>query len=336
MPRHQRAAFVLSARAVTESSRARWLTGLKLAFTAIVFTILVVSVDPVAIASAWRRIDLRWTLLAILLVPLNLLCQYRRIRAALVRVYPAISFRAAIHPLLAGLAMGAITPGRVGELGQVMLLPAGGRTKALGTLTVMRAYGFLSVVALGLAAWMANPTLLRADARTALLTGGAVLLVLSAFTGIAEWYFHREEHLATGRLIRRIRGAEGVFSGVEALTTRDRLRFCGWSFALSLTYLTQLTFLMRAFGAEVELLDGMLAGAVTTGIVAVLPVAIGNIGVRETAAVVVWKQVGTSAVAAFNGAFLLFLINVAFPGLAGILWNWAETLRTRRVCGNQP
>ncbi|HRS95640.1 MAG TPA: lysylphosphatidylglycerol synthase transmembrane domain-containing protein [Candidatus Latescibacteria bacterium] len=327
MPRDKRPILTVSAPPMAESSRSRWLKRLRLAFTIIVFAVLVVSVDPVAIAATWRRIDPQWISLAVLLVPPNLFCQYRRISAALMPVYPAISFRTAIHPLLAGLAMGAVTPGRVGELGQVMLLPSGGRTKALGTLTVMRAYGFLSVVALGLAAWMANPALLRTDSRTAVCTGGAVLLVLAALTGVAEWYFRREEHLTTGGLIRRIRGAEGVFAGVKTLSAKDRVRFCGWSLALSFVYLTQLTFLMRAFGAAVPLWDGLLAGAVTTGIVAVLPVAVGNIGVRETAAVVVWKQVGTNAAAAFNGAFLLFLINVVLPGLAGIIWNWWETFR---------
>ncbi|HPU85459.1 MAG TPA: lysylphosphatidylglycerol synthase transmembrane domain-containing protein [Candidatus Latescibacteria bacterium] len=321
---------------MAESSRARWLKRLKLAFTIIVFAVLVVSVDPVAIAATWRRTDPRWISLALVLIPPNLFCQYRRIVAALAPVYPAISFRAAIRPLLAGLAMGAITPGRVGELGQVMLLPSGGRTKAIGTLTLMRAYGFLSVVALGLAAWMANPALLRTDSRTAVCSGSAVLLVLAALTGVAEWYFRREEHFATGRLIRKIRGAEGVFAGVKTLSGKDRVRFCGWSLALSFVYLTQLTFLMRAFGAAVPLWDGLLAGAVTTGIVALLPVAAGNVGVRETAAVVVWKQVGTNAAAAFNGAFLLFLINVVLPGLVGIVWNWWESFRAEGSARRRP
>ncbi len=327
---------MVSAPPMAESSRARWLKRLKLAFTIIVFAVLVVSVDPVAIAATWRRTDPRWISLALVLIPPNLFCQYRRIVAALAPVYPAISFRAAIRPLLAGLAMGAITPGRVGELGQVMLLPSGGRTKAIGTLTLMRAYGFLSVVALGLAAWMANPALLRTDSRTAVCSGSAVLLVLAALTGVAEWYFRREEHFATGRLIRKIRGAEGVFAGVKTLSGKDRVRFCGWSLALSFVYLTQLTFLMRAFGAAVPLWDGLLAGAVTTGIVALLPVAAGNVGVRETAAVVVWKQVGTNAAAAFNGAFLLFLINVVLPGLVGIVWNWWESFRAEGSARRRP
>jgi len=183
---------------------------------------------------------------------------------------------------------------------------------------------------------MANPALLRTDSRTAVCYGSAVLLVLAALTGVAEWYFRREEHFATGRLIRKIRGAEGVFAGVKTLSGKDRVRFCGWSLALSFVYLTQLTFLMRAFGAAVPLWDGLLAGAVTTGIVALLPVAVGNVGVRETAAVVVWKQVGTNAAAAFNGAFLLFLINVVLPGLAGIVWNWWESFRGEGSARRRP
>jgi uncharacterized membrane protein YbhN (UPF0104 family) len=264
------------------------------------------------------------------LLPLNLFCQLQRVRTGLVRVYEGIGSRHIGRALLAGLALGAVTPGRVGELGQVMFLPSGGRKKALGVMTIMRAYGFLSIVVLGLIAWIVEPSLLRTSGTIAVCVAVSGLVVLAALSGAAEWYFARSDHPTTSRLLRRIAGAQDALAGVSVITVLDRVWFVIWSLALFLVYLIQLECIMWAFGATVPLFDGLLAGAVTTGIVAVVPIAVGNIGVRETAAIVVWKQVGVSAATAFNGAFLLFVFNVVLPGLVGLAWNWVESARAAR------
>ncbi len=93
------------------------------------------------------------------------------------------------------------------------------------------------------------------------------------------------------------------------------------SITTSLVYLTQLVFLMRSFGASVSWLDGIAAGAITFGIVTVLPFTLGGIGVRESAAAIIWHQLGVAAPVAVNAAFLLFAMNVIVPGAIGITWN---------------
>ena len=50
-----------------------------------------------------------------------------------------------------------------------------------------------------------------------------------------------------------------------------------------------------------------------------LPVSFGDLGVRESAAIYFFAQFGISRAAAFNASFLLFLINLLIPSLAGLL-----------------
>ena len=307
-----------------DSWRARlkpW-TGVIRGLIAVVVLVLLFSrVDPRRVVGVWAGIRVEWVVLALgLLVP-NLFCQYRRWRAGLVRVHPAVSAKETVRVLLIGMAMGAVTPGRMGELGQVVFLPSGGRRRALGVMAVMRAYGFLTAVLLGFLMWAIMPGLLGVaptlGRMVALALCGGVILVAS----LGEYVFRQTKGRLPDRIMKHLADVEDVFVGIRALTPSDRARFVAWSLLLSLVYLTQLVMLMRAFGGEVAWFPGVAAGAVTTGIVALLPIAVGNIGVRESAAILIWQHVGIAAPVAFNGACTLFLLNVILPGTVGLIWT---------------
>ncbi len=51
----------------------------------------------------------------------------------------------------------------------------------------------------------------------------------------------------------------------------------------------------------------------------ILPITVAGLGVREGAAILLLTHFGIAAPAAFASAFLLFLLNTALPGLAGML-----------------
>jgi len=87
--------------------------------------------------------------------------------------------------------------------------------------------------------------------------------------------------------------------------------------------------LMRAFGADVGWAEGLAAGAITFAIVAVLPIAVGNIGVREGAAAYIWQHLGIEPAVSVNAAFMLFVINVVMPGIIGLIWNARSDMRFR-------
>jgi len=298
-----------------------WTTVIKVAVTVGVLILLFARVDLRSVLMLWGSIDPGWAMLALAFLVPNLYCQYRRWRVGLDRVHPSVGARDAFRPLLVGLAMGAVTPGRMGELGQVVFLPSGGRRRMLGVMAVMRLYGLVASLSLGLMMWAVRPDLLGLSTDAGRVVAASAVAGMVALVVMAEYMFRTTDHPRIRDLIERVPGVPQIFVGVQALKPIDRARFTFWSLAMSLAYLSQLVWLMRAFGGEVAWASGMAAGAITIGIVVLLPVSFGNVGVRESAAVIVWSHLGIAEAVAFDAAFCLFLVNILLPGLLGLLWN---------------
>jgi len=298
-----------------------WLTVAKIGVTVGLVVLLLSRVNPMRILQLWRHVDLSFAAIAFALIVPNMYFQYRRWKVGLLRVYPEIASSEAVRSILFGLAMGAVTPGRIGELGQVVILPSGGRRRALGVMGVMRIAAFFATITLGLAMWAWMPHLVRMETGSGRATALALLFSAVVAAVIAEWIFHSSDHPVLQRWIDRVPMIPPVFLGVQALRPVDRGKFFMWSIGMSVIYLSQLVYLMRAFGAEVAWLDGIAAGAITIGVVALLPITFGSLGVRETAAVIIWHQLGVPDAVAVSAAFALFLMNVLLPGGIGLIWN---------------
>jgi len=312
------------------AGRISWSGAAKIVVTVAVLATLLYRVDPRSIVRAWLDIRVDRAMAALLLVPLNIFCQYSRLRVGIARVHPAAGPRNTFRALLVGLALGSVTPGRLGELAGVMVLPTGGRRRVVGVLGVLRGYGFFATMSLGLLMWAWSPGLLGLPAAWSRAAASLCFFGVIAVVVAGEVFFTRLRLPVIERLASRFRGIEDVFVGMRALWRSDRLWFGLWSLGLSVVFLTQLVFLVRAFGGKVGWAEGVAAGAITTGIVALLPIAAGGIGIRESAAIIVWGHLGVPAPVAFNGAFVLFVINAVAPGLVGLVWhalaqNTAET-----------
>ncbi len=296
----------------------KWQTPIKAGVTAVLLVALFTSIDPAQILSTWKHIEPAWFLLALAAVVPNLFAQFGRWWVGLRRAHTTAGRRDTLRSLMIGIAMGAVTPGRVGEMGLVMFLPSGGRRKALGVMAVLRAYIFVASISLGLAMWSLMPGLAGIDVRTGRAVALAALVAVVVLVAVGEYLIRISRHPRLERVWSELRD---MIVGVHALRPVDRALFVVWSWLCSAVYLTQQVWLMRAFGGDVGWLEGLAAGAITFAIVAVVPIAVGNIGVREGAAAYVWQHLGIEPAVAVNAAFMLFFINVLLPGLFGLIWN---------------
>jgi uncharacterized membrane protein YbhN (UPF0104 family) len=300
----------------------RYLAPLKFAVTVALIIYLVTLLEPARMIEAWKDFRTGWFLLAVVAVIPNVGAQLGRWRVGVRRAHNTASMGDTLRSLMAGFAMGAVTPGRLGEMAQVMFLPPhGGRKRALGVLAVLRVYMFAAALTLGLVMWALKPELMGIDprlGRTAAI-GGLCLMVLVAIAG--ELLSRESLHRRISGMLSRFSHAQETLSGVLVLRPTDRLQFAAWSWLCSAIYLTQLVWLMRAFGGSVVWFDGFAAGAMTIAVVALLPIALGNIGVREIAAIEIWQHLGISAPVAVNATLTMFMINVVLPGVIGMIWN---------------
>ena len=75
--------------------------------------------------------------------------------------------------------------------------------------------------------------------------------------------------------------------------------------------LTQYSLLANAF-ESISIIDTFQAISSTLLIKSMLPISLGDLGIRESAAVFFLGKVGAKSATAFNASILIFLINVLF------------------------
>lgn len=249
----------------------------------------------------------------------------------------AIPFRDAFRAYVAGLAFGAVTPGRVGEILRIALPYSAGHP--LGVLAATTAIDrLLDVAALGLAA----STLVLSS------SGAESIGWLSGAAAAAALFVAILVEPTTTYLATRFQGLErgrghaegGPHHGTTGLARAQSIRSCfrprvllpaiGWT-AISIgLFLLIASFLLRSAGAAAP--ERILWGAAAFGnLAALLPLSIGGVGTREAAILASLAGAGFAttpdAAALYSVAFhaiftlmpwILFALVACVPPRAGV------------------
>ena len=203
---------------------------------------------------------------------------------------PEVSWVQGLYSLLGGLALGLLTPGRIGEIGRGVFL---GRERA--SMTILAGVDKLSsaVVTLGLGgvgAWLLWPG----------LRGWLLLGALFTLAGLwLGWRWGRVKFNA----LCHITGL-GALLGLSMLFNFIFMLQFYWFFAVGDTT-----------GGVV-----VMAIPVIFAIKTLLPLAFMDLGIREAAAVLVFSALSLEAQPAFVASLLIFACNVFMPACMGWLW----------------
>ncbi len=92
------------------------------------------------------------------------------------------------------------------------------------------------------------------------------------------------------------------------------------SFLYHLTFTFQMTLLLSAFSGEFNfIMFFFAANLIIFAQIVIPPIALGEVGVREGAAVYFLQNLGSTGVIGFNAALSLFFINLLIPSIIGFL-----------------
>jgi uncharacterized membrane protein YbhN (UPF0104 family) len=271
------------------------------------------------IAAAAREARPGWALAALALLPANVGLEAYRWHRLVRRVAPAVRFRTALAAVVAGYPLGQLTPGRLGDyVGRVLYLravPAG----ASAALTFAERMATLACcLVFGLAAL---PFFFAANAGLATVAWAAVVAVAAGGTaGLLACLLHPDlgrRALATLLPFARLRRA---FATLDRFDGADALGLLALSALRYAVFSTQFVLLVRAFDPAAALGGAYLGVAlVFFAKSAVPPVTLGDLGVRESAAVFFLGFYGVAEAAAFNASLGLFAVNILLPALAGLV-----------------
>lgn len=280
--------------------------------SAILLAGLIWWLEPERIYTAAAGLRWEYLLAAALLSVVGLLVQAEKWRALLACAMPGVGRTQALLSLLAGLGLGLITPGRLGELGRGVVLSGDPTRIALLTMAD-RGLSMVITLILGCAAlaWLAMYEM---------LLGGLLILVLAAIA------------IFGGRLLAAKMGWKSA-EKVALLWQSVPLSIWGvsgmWSLLFNVIFLSQ--FFVLLWGYYAGMREVALLGPALFAIKSVLPVSFFDLGVREGIAVWLFAHRGLDPLPAFNASLVVFGLNVALPGAFGWLLVGRSALRAR-VC----
>lgn len=298
---------------------------LKLAITVIVLTVAARYIQLEKIFSTILSVHPVFLMCAVFMLIPNLFLQQIKWLMLLRRIEGKASSISAWHSLLAGYPLGLATPGRWGELGRAIFLPDYPRTTVAALAAIDKLMNFAAIVLLGVigvATFLHDGLLPKFP-----ITSEIIFVIVFVFFGGL---------LVSIKILKKFLNRDGArvqsSSWIDVLRNFDT-RFLFVLFILSLlfviTFCTQLLILVEGLQA-VDVPRGFAAASATFLTQSLLPLSIGDLGVRESAAAFFFSKIGVAPHAAFGAALLLFIINMLLPSVAGLFLLWKNPSKPPR------
>ncbi len=294
----------------------RWLYAVKAALAAVAVVVLVRLAHPREVWAAVLHAEPAWALAALALVPVNIGLEAYRWGRLVRRLAPHVRHRDALRAVVGAYPLGLLTPGRVGDyVGRAVYLraiPAGASAaltfgERMATLAACLVFGLVATVPF-LAAQADPSPLWPAVIGVGSIGAGALLLaILFPSVGRAA--------LSAVLPFERVRQSLRAF---DRIPPDEAWTLLALSAVRYLVFSTQFVLLVQAFA------PGTPWGTAAAGVAlvffaksAVPQVTLGDLGVREGAAVFFFGAYGVAPAAALDASLSLFALNLVLPALIG-------------------
>lgn len=291
--------------------------------------------DRETLLRTWEELDgtgIGLLILTLFLVIPNLWLEALKWRRMIKPHYPDVTQRLAIKAILAGMASGIFTPNRIGEYaGRVLYLDAGRRIEAIVGTFVDRITQLAVTLLTGMFVLLGKPSdhvYFGPEIEQGLVVIAAIslslILVLLAFPRTFS-------QLIPGFLLR-FAWVRQVKEAASQMERSQVIQVFGLSLLRYAVFSTQYVLLLYALGWPVDVWTAYRLVALVFLAKSVVPVpGIMELGVRETIALQVFAVVLLPPASAVQSTFLLYVINIILPTLAGVatlrgirLWDKAK------------
>ena len=291
---------------------------LKIAIASLVMVMLVKKVEIKEILAAFKSAKLSCMLFALALLVPNIYLQFFKWRYLVRLLKPQVSNREVFQSLLAGFTFGFITPGRLGEFGRAFFIKDCSWVNLLGIAFIDKLFS-LSVVIF----WGAIGLMFFVSRQLYFYTMVPIIIfTVIALSVIYYVLFHPEiirGFLYSLNIILPFRDKiKSLMSSVDKFHRREAKNLLLFTFCFYFIFLIQFYILVCSFQAAL-FLPAFLAIASTMLVKSMLPISIGDLGIRESAAIFFLGKIGLQESTAFNASILLFMINLLIPSVVGLV-----------------
>lgn len=274
----------------------------KICISVIILSFLIRSIQASTLFAAFHSAKWHFLGIAAFFVAPNLLIQTLKWFYILRLANPSVSLSTAFRSLLIGYPLGFVTPGRLGEIGRAFFVPEIEKQNVLRLFALDKAANLIVIICAGV--W----SLLFLQRLPYPVSGvwAGVILILSLAAMIGVFFLSVKPIKAIGRFIK-----------IPDFNKRNLALILGFSISFYVIYLAQFLVLLFAFETN-DLSAAAHAAGATFFVKTILPISLGDIGVREGASVYYFGKIGFQAASAFHAALLLFVLNIGVPTLFGL------------------
>lgn len=290
----------------------------KIVIAVLVMVMVLKRVQTDEIFSAFHSAKLSLIFLALMLLIPNIYLQFFKWRYLIRMLKPEVKNREVLNSLLAGFTFGFITPGRLGEFGRAFFIKDCSWVKLLGIAAIDKLFSLAVVVfwgAIGLMFFIGHQLYLYTLIPVIIFTVIALLVIYYILFHpeiIKGFLYSLNVILPVRDKIKLLMSSLDNFHKRQALTLLF-LNLCFYSI-----FLFQFFILTGAFESA-PFFPTLLAISSALLVKSMLPISIGDLGIRESAAIFFLGKVGLLNSTAFNASILLFLINLLIPSVVGLV-----------------
>ena len=291
---------------------------LKIAIAALVMVMLLKRVDTAEITTAFKSAKMSCIFIALALLVPNIYLQFFKWRYLVRLLKPQVTDRETFQSLLAGFTFGFITPGRLGEFGRAFFIKDCPWVSLLGIAFVDKLFSLAVVIfwgAIGLMFFVSRQLYLYTMVPIVIFTIIALIVIYYVLfhPGIIRGFLYSLNIILPFRDKIKL-----LMSSLDNFHRRQALNLLVLTFGFYFIFLIQFYILVCSFGTA-SFMPAFLAISATMLVKSLLPISIGDLGIRESAAIFFLGKIGVHESTAFNASILLFLINLLIPSLVGLV-----------------
>lgn len=298
-----------------KTTRSIIVLALRAVFAMILLTLLFQFVSFSDVATALFAARLEYIGGALILVVANLGLQVLKWRYFVRLVNPSSTNLETAASLLFGITLGTLTPGQIGEFGGRALVHNSVSAGSVLGLTLVDRLQMLCVM--GIAGVTSLPFLLS------LGTIDGIILVASATFVFLYLFFNPSIFpLFVARLRMKLfqrPWVQDFFSALAIFRPKDLVASLAFSLGFYSVIFFQMFLLLNAF-SPVGWGDAFLGFAAMMFFKALVPISLGDLGIREASSVYFYSLRSVAHATALNASLFLFVINIFIPSILGLIF----------------
>lgn len=297
---------------------------IKIIITAGLLFYVINYIDPQKIFEAMKAANMLIIAFTLLLLVINIYLQYMKWGLCCHSILEVKSRRQIFLSLFYGFSAGAFTPARIGEyFGRAIAIKDRTLLQVTVATVVDKLFPLLNVTFFGAVGsivflyYYYNVTLYVVLSLFILLFTLYYLLILLLISPDFwdNYLFNKiKSSPRVGNFLRK-------FIVIKHLDKKFLVKMFLYSFLFYLCYIIQFALLVSAFSHNPNIVGYLWGGSLMIFAKTLIPpVSIGELGIREGAAVFFLTYIGETSSAAFNASIFLFIMNVLVPSVIGLIF----------------